>query len=400
MNLPPARRSGAATITQQRPSRKSRSDGKPTIADVAAQAGVGAITASRALRTPHLVSAALRRSVEDAVLALNYVPNFNARALASKNSDVIGVLIPSLTHSTFTDVLRGIYDGVDNTGLQVQIANTRYDAAEEERLVGMFLRQKPLAMIVSGVGQTPLARRMLEAAGCPVVQIMDVSHDPIDHIIGFSHEHAARRMTEHLIEEGYCRIAFLSGWLNPRSQERLLGYQRALAAAGLTEPCRAHSMPREVLAEIVASSTPSERPILDFSRPSFGRQLFRQALAEAPDLDAVFCNNDSLALGVLFECQARGIRVPEKVGIAGFNDLDFTDATFPSLSSVRTHRYRIGHAAVVAIQDRLAGRDLKDRIVDVGIEVMRRRSTDRRGRLECLLPVVDSATVAALPISE
>ena len=69
----------------------------------------------------------------------------------------------------------------------------------------------------------------------------------------------------------------------------------------------------------------------------------------------MFCNNDSLALGVLFECHAQGIRVPEDMGIAGFNDLDFTDACFPSLSSVRTHRYRIGYSSVATVLKMMEG---------------------------------------------
>ncbi len=346
---------------------------------MAAHAGVAAITASRALRTPHLVSDALRTKIAAAVAALDYVPNFSARALASKSSDVLGVLIPSLTHSTFTDVLRGIHDGAAEGALQVQVGNTRFDPAEEERLVELFLRQRPAAMIVSGTSQTPGARAALAAAGCPVVQIMDLTDDPIDMVIGFSHARAGRLMTEHLIAQGYRRIAFLSGWMNTRSHGRLMGYRQALAEAGLAEPCSVHSLSEAAVAGMVTRAAPGERPVLDFARPGFGRELLRQALAQAPTLDAVFCNNDSLALGVLFECQERGIAVPGRIGIAGFNDLDFADAAHPSLSSVRTHRYRIGQMAVAAVQDRLAGRPPGPAVVDVGVEIMARRSTARTG---------------------
>jgi LacI family gluconate utilization system Gnt-I transcriptional repressor len=330
------------------------------------------------------VSEALRRSIADAVRELNYIPNLSARALASIRTDVVGVLVPSLSHTVFTDVLRGIYDGVDGTNLQIQIGNTRFDAATEEQLIEGFLRQKPAAMIISGTNQTTRSRRMLEGAGCPVVQIMDLCADPIDLVIGFSHEEAGRLMTEHLIEEGYGRIAFLGAWMSTRSEGRLRGYRKALEAAGLLEPCQIHSIPREVLAEIAAASDPAERPFFEFSRPSLGRELFRRAITEAPNLDAVFCNNDSLALGGLFECMERGIRVPEDVGIAGFNGLDFMDAAQPALTSVRTHRYRIGRAAVAAVRDRIGGHDGGERILDVGVEIMRRRSTDRRQALSDL----------------
>ena len=359
--------------------RKSRGDGRPTIADVAARAGVGAITVSRALRNPDQVSATLRALIDEAVRELNYIPDPHARALASTRTDVLAVLVPSLSHTVFTDVLRGIYDGVDGTKLHVQLGNTRFDPQEEERLIAGFVRQRPSAIIVSGVDQTPASRRMLEDAGCPIVQIMDVTDDPIHVVIGFGHREAGRLMTEHLIAQGYRRIAFVSGWMSGRSLERLYGYQDALAAAGLPEPCRVHSLSKDELTALASRVDSGVPPFLEFSRPSLGREMFRRARQQAPDLDAVFCNNDSLALGVLFECHAQGLRVPEDIGIAGFNDLDFMDACVPALSSVRTHRYRNGYAAVTAVREMLAGAYEGPRVVDLGVEVIARRSTERGG---------------------
>jgi LacI family gluconate utilization system Gnt-I transcriptional repressor len=357
---------------------RPRSDGRPTIADVAVRARVGAITVSRALRDPEKVSAMLRRRIEKAVRELNYVPNPNASALASARSDVVGVLLPSLTHTVFTDVLRGVYDGVDGSRLQVQLGNTRYDPQEEERLVGLFLRQKPSAMIVSGTDQTARSRFMLERCGCPVVQIMDLSGDPIDHIIGFSHEAAGRRMTEHLIDRGYRDIAFLAGWISGRSNGRLRGYQQALAAVGREEAVQIFAVnDTGVRGAQPMPTMPADAASPEYATPAVGREIFRMMLESGARIDAVFCNNDALALGVLFECLRRGIRVPQDVGIAGFNDLDFMDAAEPALTSVRTHRYRIGHEAVMTIRRRLAGTDMPPRIVDVGVEIIQRRSTMR-----------------------
>ena len=143
-----------------------------------------------------------------------------------------------------------------------------------------------------------------------------------------------------------------------------------------------HSISDASLPHLADKVSPATgRPMLEFATSALGRELFRQALAADPGLDAVFCNNDILALGVLFECLQRGIRVPEDMGIAGFNDLDFMEAAEPSLSSVRTYRYRVGHSAVAAIRDELAGKPAEQRIVDVGTDVMARRSTDRRRAL-------------------
>jgi len=364
--------------SQRKKPRRRRGDGRPTIADVAARAGVGAITVSRALRNPNLVSEPLRRNIDKAVRELNYIPNFSARALARHRSDVLGVLVPSLSQVVFTDVLRGIYDGVDGTALQVQIANTRYNRQEEERLVETFLRQKPAAMIVSGVDQTPRARRMLESAGCPVIQIMDLTADPIDEVIGFSHVAAGRRITEHLIAQGYRRIAFLKGWTSKRANGRYLGYRDALAAAELEEPVRANGTydnPEAHVAEHLPTTI--GRPMRELASTAMGRELLHQALGADPAIDAVFCNNDILALGVLFECLARGIRVPQDMGIAGFNDHEYMAAAEPALSSIRTPRYESGFEAVTAIRRKLDGEPGTQTVHDLGTKIMARASTMR-----------------------
>jgi len=100
-----------------------------------------------------------------------------------------------------------------------------------------------------------------------------------------------------------------------------------------------------------------------------------------PDMDAVFCNNDVMALGALFECMERGIRVPEDFGIAGFNDFDIMAAAYPSITSVRSPRWESGYNAVMALRRRLNGDDGGDRIIDLGFKIQRRVSTDRSGEL-------------------
>ena len=148
--------------------RSRRGGGRPTIADVARLAGVGAITVSRALREPERVS---RKPApadhSSAVDELGYVPDPNARALASARADVIGVLVPSLTNNVFAEVVRGIYDGLGDSPLQRPDRQHALFRLEEERLLQLFLSQRPAALIVSGIDQTPAARKLLEDAGCP-----------------------------------------------------------------------------------------------------------------------------------------------------------------------------------------------------------------------------------------
>jgi LacI family gluconate utilization system Gnt-I transcriptional repressor len=340
--------------------RARRRGGAPTIADVARLAGVGAITVSRALREPERVSIELRRKITAAIDELGYVPDSNARALASARADVIGVLVPSLTNNVFADVVRGIYDGLGDAPLQVQLGNTHYSGLEEERLLRVFLRQRPSALIVSGIDQTPAARALLETAGCPIVQIMETGADPVDMIVGFSHFEGGRAVTRHMLAAGYRRVGFIGARMDPRSQRRLAGYRAAMEEAGAFD------------ARLV-TTTPTPSSV------SLGRELFRDALAKAPTLDAVFCNNDDLALGVLFECNRAAVAVPERIGIAGFNDLEMMEVAFPSVTSVRTPRYAIGSRAIEMALAAIAGHRPNERVVDVGFELKPRESTARKG---------------------
>ena len=335
-----------------------RGGGRPTIADVAKLAGVGAITVSRALREPQRVSEELRQQIDAAIAALGYVPDLNARALASARAEVIGVLVPSLTNNVFADVVRGIYDGLGGSRLNVQMGNTHYSGDEEERLLQVFLSQRPSALIVSGIDQTPAARALLEGAGCPVVQIMETGPDPVDMMIGFSHFDGGKAVTRHMVDAGYRRIGFIGARMDPRTQRRLDGYRAAMDEAGLLDP------------ELIIT-TPSPSSV------SFGSELFRQAREQVPDLDAVFCNNDDLAMGVLFECQRQSLAVPGDIGIAGFNDLEMMRVAYPPITSVRTHRYDIGRRAVAMALAETAGAPPADRIVDLGFDLEVRESTAR-----------------------
>ncbi len=338
--------------------RSRRGGGRPTIADVAAKAGVGAITVSRALREPERVSPELRRQIMAVVDELGYVPDRNARALASARADVIGVLVPSLTNNVFAEVVRGIYEGLDQSHLQVQIGNTHYSQEAEEELLQTFLSQRPSALIVSGIDQSPAAIALLEGADCPVVQIMETGPDPVDMMIGFSHYEGGRAATRHLVEAGYRHIAFIGARMDPRSERRLAGYRAAMEEAGLFD----------------------ERLMTTTVRPSSvttGSELFREALARVPTLDAAFCNNDDMALGALFECHRQGRAVPSEIGIAGFNDLEMMQVAYPSVTSLRTYRYEMGRRAIAMALEAIAGRRPAEPVVDLGFELIVRESTRR-----------------------
>ena len=339
--------------------RKAKKLGSIRLTEVAKLAGVSPITASRFFRNPEALSVSKRERVESAAKELGYVPNLAARALASQRTEVIGVLIPSLTNNVFNDVLRGIYDASEGSRYTIQFVNTRYSILQEEKLLRLFQAQKPAGLIVTGINQTEQSRAVMEGMNCPIVQIMELGTDPVDMMVGFSHYDAAIAAVSHLIGLGRKRIGFLGARMDPRVQRRLEGYRKAMKDAGLFDPSL-----------ILTTSTPTAMTL--------GGVLLGDLLAQAPDLDAVFCINDDLALGVLFECQRRGIAVPDQLAIIGFNDMEFMAATVPTLSSVRTNRYEMGRDGVTMLIDAIEGRRTATPIVDLGFELMVRQSSTLR----------------------
>jgi LacI family transcriptional regulator, gluconate utilization system Gnt-I transcriptional repressor len=339
--------------------RKRTKPDKIRLTEVAKLAGVSPITVSRFFRSPEALTAGKRVRVESAANELGYVPNLAARALASQRTEVIGVLVPSLTNSVFSDVLRGIYDALDGSRYSIQLANTRYSIFQEEKLLRLFLAQKPTGLIVTGINQTDESRSIMESVACPIVQIMEIGPAPIDMMIGFSHFEAAKAGISHLLEQGYRRIGFLGARMDPRVQRRLEGYQAAMNDAALFDPRR-----------VVTTATPSS--------VTLGGTLFADLLAKAPDIEAVFCGNDDLALGALFECQRRHMSVPEQMAIVGFNDLEYMSATVPTLTSIRTNRYEMGRDAAVMVIEAVEGRRPAQPVVDLGFSVMKRQSSARR----------------------
>jgi len=333
---------------------------KATLIDVGRESGVSAITVSRTLREPDRVSPALRERVHAAVKKLGYVPDSAASTLASNRSTVIGILVPSFSNYVFSDVLSGASNVIEGTKYSVQIANTGYSALKEEQLVPRFLNMKPAGMIITGIDQTEATRNMLLQADCPVVQVMDVSHDPIDVIVGFSNFRATADAVEHMVQEGYRRIAFVGTRMDPRTQQRLLGYRSVMEKHGLFD-------------EKLVITTPQKSSV------EIGRHLLGELLAAVPDCDGAFCNNDDVAVGIGLECQRRNISCPRDMGICGFNDLGTTSQMNPAITSVFTPRAEVGRRAAQFILDRNAGQQApSNRCIDLGSTLKVRASTLRR----------------------
>ncbi len=337
---------------------KKHSDKKITLVDVASAAGVSSITVSRVINQPGKVSEVLRQQVQDAIDSLGYIPNQHASLLASAKSKVIGVAIPSLSNIVFTDVLRGIYDVVGAAGYKVLLVDTNYSSMEEEKMIRTLLSQSPEAMIITGGNQTRACQNILQQAHVPIVQMMELLPQPLDMNIGFSHWQAGHDVATHLLQERYVRIGFIGARMDPRAQQRLLGFKKALEDAD-----------KFFNNFILTTDEPSSIGI--------GGELFKNLMASTKGtLDAIFCVNDDLALGALFESQRMSINVPSDLALCGFNDIEASQFVNPSLTSVYVGRYDMGVKAAEMVIARLNGNVIEN-VVDMGYEIKKRHSTSR-----------------------
>ncbi len=299
-----------------------------TLADVAVAAGVSKMTASRALRAAGDVSKSNVERVLQAAQDIGYVGNPLASSLSGQRSNLVGVVVPSVANVVFAEVLGGIAEGMQGTGMQPVFGVTEYDLDREYNVIRNMLSWNPAGLIVTGLDQSEDARRLLENTEVPVVQIMDLDGTPIDACVGFSQSAAGAEMADALLAMGRRQIGYIGCDLNKdtRANKRLEGFKRTLLKNGL-----------ELLVEEITESP---------SAVSTGRALTARALANRPDLDCIYYSNDDLAAGGAFHCMANGVIVPDTVVLAGFNGLDFIESLPVKIATSRTPRRKIGKTAV------------------------------------------------------
>ncbi|MBU1332652.1 MAG: LacI family DNA-binding transcriptional regulator [Gammaproteobacteria bacterium] len=336
--------------------RRRRTAERVTLSDVAKAAGCSLMSASRALSQPERVSDSLREQVMQAAAALGYVPHPAARALASSRSNLVAVIIPSLSNSVFVDTVEAVQRVLMPAGFEMMIGVSHYRPEEDERLLRSYLAHQPAGLLVTGFERSDAARELLGACRGPVVTMMELSDAPEDYCVGFSQQEAGAAMTRALIERGYRHIAFAAAQLDPRTLQRAEGYRMALQAAGRHDPNL------ELLTPALSSI-------------GLGAELLDQLLARHPHIDAVFFNNDDLALGALFRARQLELAVPQRLAIAGFNDLPAAAWVHPALTTVRTTRGKIGELAAGMLLSLMRGEQPPARCIDVGFELVLRDST-------------------------
>ncbi|MBC7674587.1 MAG: LacI family DNA-binding transcriptional regulator [Rhodoferax sp.] len=318
-----------------------------TLRDVSEASGDSEMTVSRVLRYRGDVAATTRERVLIAARTLGYVPNKIAGALASQRVNLVGVIIPSLSNMVFPEVMTGISEILDNTGLQPVVGVTNYLPDREETVLYEMLSWRPSGVILAGVEHTSAARAMMAQAGIPIVEIMDIDGQVVDSAVGISHRRAGRQMAEAIVASGYKRIAFMGTQMpnDFRAKKRLEGFEEALKRAGMTL---------------------ADREFYDGGSALLkGREMTAAVLRRSPDVDFLYYSNDMIGAGGLLYCLDQGIDVPGKVGLAGFNGVELLDGLPRRLATMDACRLEIGRRAAQIIAGRNEDASVGSEVVEL-----------------------------------
>ncbi|MET9018934.1 LacI family DNA-binding transcriptional regulator [Actinopolymorpha sp. NPDC004070] len=296
-----------------------------TIYDVARRAGVSASTVSRVLNGKQTVDAQLADRVRAAATELDYRPNALARSLRRSQTHLWAVLVSDINNPFFTALVRGVEDVAQQARYSVVLCNSDESPAKEADYIAAILAEQMAGVIVSPTNQ-PGHLAQLVSAGVPIVAIDRRAEEVEVDTVTVDNTSAAELATAHLLDEGFTRVACITG---PRdvstAEERLEGYRRALRAA---------------------DRKPDPRLVrhTDF-REQGGYAAMGELLDHTPRPDAVFATNNLLTVGAL-ECLVdRGLRVPADVGVFGFDDVPCATLIRPPLSTITQPTYEIGRTA-------------------------------------------------------
>jgi LacI family transcriptional regulator, repressor for deo operon, udp, cdd, tsx, nupC, and nupG len=296
------------------------------ISDVAKLANVSTATVSRVLSNSGNVKKETTEKVLEAIRKLNYQPNMLARQLRKLETKTILVVVPDITNTFFSKVLRGIEHVAIENDYEVLLGDTGNNIERESGYLNILRQRKADGMIML---TARLEARELEeiASEFPVVLACEYLEGSTIPTVSIDNISSARKATEYLIHLGHRRIGFISGPLNViLSRDRLKGFQQAMAQ---------HGIPVESL--LVQEG--------DFSFES-GYNMMMKFLALDQPPTAVFASNDEMAIGAIKAIKSRGLRVPDDISVVGFDDIQFASIYEPALTTISQPMFEIGKKAM------------------------------------------------------
>ncbi len=308
-----------------------------TINDVAEKAGVSVATVSRVINGSSNVSEKSRNKVIEAIREMNYRPNLLGRNLRRIKSERVLVLLPTISNSFYSEIVKGIEDVANRNGYNIMLCNTDSDADREKKYIKMLKSRLAdgvilMASVMSREELTALSKEVPMVQCCEYKEGIPVLHISIDN------EKAAYKAVRHLIGLGHRNIGFIGAdnqFMSSILREQ--GYQRALSEAGIEEE-------------------PSYFCYGDYSYQS-GYRMMKQLLSLERRPTAAFCISDLMAIGAIRAAMEENLRIPEDLAVCGFDNIHFARMFQPSITTIAQPMYDLGCASMDALLNVMQGKN-------------------------------------------
>lgn len=339
-----------------------------SIYDIARAAGVSPSTVSRALEDHPRIGAETRKRIQKLAREMDYVPSTVARSLTAKKTWTIGMVLPTISDPFMGRVVEGVEQAAIEAGFNVFISTSQNDRQREIEVVAMLQKRRVDGIIVIASHLFDGWPRAVHHSRVPVVMIDEQNPGENMHFVAVDDRSGARIAVEHLLALGHRRIGYVGVSNRPQSnQYRLKGYQDALQAAGeAVDPALIITV--DDVMEHGQIGEASLEPLL------------------VAGATAVFCYNDTTAIGLLAACARSGLTIPEQLSIIGFDDIDMAAYTLPPLTTMRQPRFELGQWAMHMMLALLDGQEPANRIIPAELIV---RQTTARLQHESGLQVTD-----------
>jgi LacI family gluconate utilization system Gnt-I transcriptional repressor len=323
----------------------------PKLEDVARRAAVSTATVSRFINSPGVVAPATAEKIRAAIEEMGYIPNLLAGALAGSRSRLVAVLIPHLTSSIFNDTIEAMAEELTAAGTTVMLGLTGVEIDSTAELIRAAVSRRADAIISTGPVDDAI-RDIVRRCRIPFIQMWELPDDPVDIAVGFSHRDAGRDIARFLVTRGYQRPHLVTA-NGSRAAMRSSGFKEEWLAQGGVAPTEA------------SVDIPS----------SFGqaRRIFAEMRRLETQPDVVICGSDYLAMGLIVEAQAAGLRIPEELAVVGFGNAAVAGEMRPTITTVDIDGRRIAREAIAALQRRTRGEE-GERRIDVGFRLIARES--------------------------
>jgi LacI family transcriptional regulator, repressor for deo operon, udp, cdd, tsx, nupC, and nupG len=326
------------------------------IQQVAKQAGVSVATVSRVLNGQNTVSAKTKMKVEETIKKLNYEPSLLGRNLRTSESRLFLILIPTISNPFYLEIIKGIEQVAISQNYNILLCETDSNP-EKENIYFDLVRKKMADGIISMDPAVNVETLKKLAENYAIIQCSEYEEGTGIPYVTIDNEEASYRAVKHLIQIGHKKIALMNSdekYLFAR--QRKMGYKRALEENGIT-------LKNEYI-------IPTQR--LGFEN---GQQAMKKILNLQDRPTALFAVSDLLAIGALKEINAAGLHVPNDIAVVGFDKIDFSNMTNPTLTTIAQPMKRMGSVAARMLIEKIKGEEVESIILDH--ELVIRESTSR-----------------------